>query len=162
MKGVDAKMRATKGIAEQRRAFDDYLKQGGFPELLQIKDGRKYVSNLVGNILRRDIEQRYKVAYPAQFENMANHILNKSPWVSSTPELMEVFNFKSPHTVLNYINYLKEAYVLLSVKRYSPKSRLRAVGEKLYAVDVAMMNQRENAFSGDNLGWRLETWSSVI
>lgn len=30
-------------------------------------------------------------------------------------------------------------------------------GEKLYAVDVAMMNQRENAFLGENLGWRLET-----
>ncbi|MBR6971778.1 MAG: ATP-binding protein, partial [Bacteroidales bacterium] len=26
-----------------------------------------------------------------------------------------------------------------------------------YAVDVAMMNQRKDAFSGDNLGWRLET-----
>lgn len=30
-------------------------------------------------------------------------------------------------------------------------------GEKVYAVDVALMNQRENAFVGENLGWRLET-----
>jgi predicted AAA+ superfamily ATPase len=29
--------------------------------------------------------------------------------------------------------------------------------EKVYTIDVAMMNQRENAFSGDNLGHRLET-----
>lgn len=29
--------------------------------------------------------------------------------------------------------------------------------EKVYAVDVALMNKRENAFAGDNLGWRLET-----
>ena len=34
---------------------------------------------------------------------------------------------------------------------------MRVTQEKLYAIDVAMMNQRENAFSGDNLGWRLET-----
>jgi len=29
--------------------------------------------------------------------------------------------------------------------------------EKVYAIDVAMMNRRENAFAGDNLGHRLET-----
>ncbi|MBR3917119.1 MAG: ATP-binding protein [Clostridia bacterium] len=29
--------------------------------------------------------------------------------------------------------------------------------EKSYAIDVAFMDKRENAFSGDNLGWRLET-----
>ena len=31
------------------------------------------------------------------------------------------------------------------------------IQEKVYAVDVALMNKRENAFAGDNLGWRLET-----
>ena len=34
---------------------------------------------------------------------------------------------------------------------------MRVTQEKLYAVDVALMNKRENAFAGDNLGWRLET-----
>ena len=29
--------------------------------------------------------------------------------------------------------------------------------EKVYAVDVAMMSERENAFAGENLGHRLET-----
>lgn len=29
--------------------------------------------------------------------------------------------------------------------------------EKVYPVDIALMNNRENAFVGENLGWRLET-----
>lgn len=29
--------------------------------------------------------------------------------------------------------------------------------EKLYPIDVALMNKREDAFAGENLGWRLET-----
>ena len=33
----------------------------------------------------------------------------------------------------------------------------RSVAEKAYAIDVAFMNKRENAFAGENLGWRLET-----
>ena len=57
----------------------------------------------------------------------------------------------------NYIKYLKEAYILIGVKKFSSKSKLRIIGEKLYAIDVAMMNQRDNAFAGENLGWRLET-----
>ena len=157
MKGVDYNLKTTKGIALLRNAFDEYMKQGGFPELLQITNNKKYVTNLVDNILKRDIEQRYNISYPAQFENMANHLLNVSPSILSASDLVQLFGFKSPHTVHNYVKYLKDAYLLVGVKKYSLKSRQRTSGEKLYAVDVAMMNQRDNAFLGENLGWRLET-----
>lgn len=156
-KGVDCQLRTTKGIAEQRNAFDEYLREGGFPELAHIKNSRKYISNLVNNILKRDIEQRYNIAYPAQFEDMANHLLNISPCVISTTDIAETFNFKSLHTVRNYVKYLKEAFMLIGIKKYSPKSKMRFTQEKVYAVDVALMNRRENAFAGENLGWRLET-----
>ena len=157
MKSVDCKLLTTKGIAEQRKAFDEYLMQGGFPELVQVKNSKKYITNLVDNILKRDIEQRYNISFAAQFENMTQHLLNITPYILSTKDLTGLFGFKSPHTVHNYIKYLKEAYVLIGVRKYSPKSRQRTTGEKLYAVDVALMNQREDAFSGNNLGWRLET-----
>ena len=111
MKSVDTQRRTTKAEGFRRAAFDEYLKQGAFPELLSIEDKKSYVSSLVENILKRDIEQRYKITYKAAFENMAHHLLNVSPTVQ----------------------------------------------EKVYAVDVAMMDQRENAFAGDNLGYRLET-----
>lgn len=157
MKGVDCNIRTTKGIAEQRKTFDEYLRKGGFPELLLIKNEKKYIADLVNNILNRDIEQRYKIVFPAQFEKMAHHLLNVTPYIVSTSDLSELFDFKSPHTVRNYIKYLKETYVLIGVQKYSPKSKQRTTSEKVYAVDVALMNQRENAFVGDNLGWRLET-----
>lgn len=157
MKKVNYNLRTTKGIAEQRQVFDEYMEHGGFPELLSIKNRKKYISNLVDNILKRDIEQRYNIAYPAQFENMAHHLLNVAPYVVHATDLADLFNFKSHHTVQNYVKYLKEAYILIGVKRFSQKSKQRTVGEKVYAVDVAFMNQRENAFVGDNLGWRLET-----
>ncbi len=157
VKGIDCKSLSTKCIAFRRNTFDEYLKQGGFPEILKVRDSRRYISNLVDNILKRDIEQRYKIAFPAQFEKMAHHLLNVSPYVISTSDITEQFDFKSRHTVRNYVKYLKDAYLLVGVQKYSAKSRERAVGEKVYAVDVALMNRRENAFSGENLGWRLET-----
>lgn len=157
MKNVDLVRKTTKAEAFRRAAFDDYLKQGGFPELLSMKDDRSYVSGLVDNILKRDIEQRYKIAYKAAFEKMAHHLLNVSPTIVVIKSLAELFHFKSEHTVRNYLNYLQEAYMLIGVQKYSQKSRVRLVQEKVYAVDVAMMSERENAFAGDNLGHRLET-----
>ncbi len=148
---------ATKDIAKRRATFDEYMQQGGFPELLLVKNERAYISSLVGNVLKRDIEQRYKIAFTANFENMANHLLNISPSVPAVGDLAKTFGFKSPHTVRNYIDYLKQAYLLIGIKKYSSKSKLRVTQEKLYAVDVALMNKRDNALAGDNLGWRLET-----
>lgn len=80
-----------------------------------------------------------------------------APTVVVVKDLAKLFNIKSENTVKNYVKYLKEAYMLIGIQKYSQKSRRRVVQEKYYAVDVAMMDQRENAFAGENLGHRLET-----
>lgn len=157
MKGVDTERKTTKAEGFRRAAFDEYLKQGGFPELFTIEDKKPYVSTLVDNILKRDIEQRYKITYKAAFEKMAHHLLNVSPTKVVSSDLADIFHIKSEHTTKNYVEYLKQAYLLIGVQKYSAKSKVRAVQEKIYAVDVAMMDQRENAFAGENLGHRLET-----
>lgn len=157
MNEVDTEKKTTKAEGFRRAAFDEYMKDGGFPELLFMEDKRTYISNLVDNILKRDIEQRYKVAYKTAFEQLAHHLLNVSPTVVVSTDLADNFHIKSEHTVKNYVAYLQQAYMLIGINKYSSKSKVRVTQEKVYAVDVAMMNQRENAFSGENLGWRLET-----
>jgi len=157
MKQVDTERMTTKAEAFRRAAFDEYMKQGGFPELFSVEDKKAYVNTLVDNILKRDIEQRYKISYKAAFENMAHHLLNVSPTMVVSTDLANTFHIKSEHTAKNYVGYLKQAYLLIGVRKYSQKSKVRAVQEKVYAIDVAMMDQRENAFAGENLGHRLET-----
>lgn len=161
MKEVDTDHRTTKAEGFRRAAFDEYSKQGGFPELLVIEDNEGYVNTLVENILKRDIEKRFKIVYKAAFEQMAHHLLNVSPTIVVTTDLADLFHFKSEHTAKNYVDYLKQAYMLIGVQKYSPKSKQRTVQEKVYAVDVAMMDQRENAFAGENLGYRMETIVAV-
>ena len=157
IKGVDCEKKTTKAVAMRRAAFDDYVNEGGFPELLNISNKHAYINTLVNNILRRDIEQRYSITYKASFELLAQHLLNVSPAIIASKELANTFNIKSEQTVKNYIAYLLQAYMLVGVNKYSQKSKLRITQQKVYAVDVALMNKRENAFAGDNLGWRLET-----
>ncbi len=97
------------------------------------------------------------MAYKETFEQLANHLLNISPTIISANDLAKTFRIKSDHTVTNYISYLRQAFLLIGIKKYSTKSKIRITQEKVYPVDVAMMNRRENAFVGENLGWRLET-----
>lgn len=147
----------TKAIAYRRTAFDEYLRCGGFPELLQRKNKANYIGNLVNSILKRDIEQRYKIKYIDAFEKLAQHLMNIVPTIVVESELVSIVGLKSNHTINNYLRFLKEAYLLIGVKKFSTKSRLRIRSEKLYPIDVALMDARPDAFVGENLGWRLET-----
>lgn len=138
-------------------AFDEYLHDGGFPELLNEKRKQTYINTLVDSIVKKDIEQRYSVKYKAAFENITNHLLNNAPSKINYSDLQNQFGLKSDHTAENYVNYAKNAYLICGLHKYSAKSKIRIRDEKAYAVDVALMNNRENAFAGENLGWRLET-----
>ena len=150
VKNVNVKSMTTRAIAARRAAFDEYMSQGGFPELQFIRDDKEYIDGLVNNILRRDIEQRFKVVHTYAFEQMAHHLLNVAPAVVVDKTLQETFGFKSQHTAKNYVSYLKQAYLLVGLHKYSPKSRQRIVGEKVYPIDVALMNKRDNAFAGED------------
>lgn len=156
-KKIDTGSQTTKAIASRRSAFDDYMRQGGFPELQFISDDREYINSLVNNILKRDIEQRFKIMHTSSFEQMAQHLLNVAPAIVVEKTLQDTFGFKSQHTAKNYVSYLKQAYLLIGLHKYSPKIRLRITGEKVYPIDVALMNKWADAFAGENLGWRLET-----
>ncbi len=153
---VETQSLSTQATARLRQAFDDYLKQGGFPEMQHSRQSRDYVVNLVDSILQRDIEQRYRVTYKAAFEKLAHHVLNLAP-TTLNDEWQEWLNLGSVNTLKNYVNYLQQAFLLIGLHKYSAKSRVRLSGQKLYPVDVALMNRRQDAFSGDNLGWRLES-----
>lgn len=156
-KGIDTMSMSTMAVARRRAVFDDYMRKGGFPELSRVRNERDYIDELVRNILQRDIEQRFKVKHVTSFEEMSQHLLNIAPAIVVDKKLKEAFGFGSQHTAKNYVGYLKQAYLLVGLHKYSPKSQQRQTADKIYPIDVSLMNRRSDAFSGENIGWRLET-----
>lgn len=156
-KGIDTMSMSTMAVARRRVVFDDYMRKGGFPELSRVRNERDYIDELVRNILQRDIEQRFKVKHVTSFEEMSQHLLNIAPAIVVDKKLKEAFGFGSQHTAKNYVGYLKQAYLLVGLHKYSPKSQQRLTADKIYPIDVSLMNRRSDAFSGENFGWRLET-----
>lgn len=156
-KEVDIETKTTQSDAYRWAAFDDYLRSGGFPEVVKNTAPVSYIDDLVQSIIYRDIRTRYNLRYMASFSQLAIHLLNVCPVKLNVKELQEIFNIGSYQTMENYLDYLKQAYLLIGIHKYSTKSRQRIRDEKLYAVDPALMSNRKDAFSGENLGWRLET-----
>ena len=155
---VDYTRLTTKSIGLLSKAYEDYFRQGGFPELLSGEENPKeYIGTLIDNIISQDIQKRYKIRNIDALKRLAHHILNETPTLIVKDTLQNIIGIKSERTLGNYLMYLNQTYLISTISKYSSKSRERARNEKSYAIDVAFMDKRENAFSGENLGWRLET-----
>ena len=155
---VDFTRLTTKNRGLLSKAYEDYFHQGGFPELLSGEENPKeYIGTLIDNIITQDIKKRYKIRNIDALKKLAHHILNETPTIIVKDNLQDAIGIKSEQTLANYLLYLNQTYLISTISKYSSKSRERSRGEKSYAIDVAFMDKRDNAFSGDNLGWRLET-----
>lgn len=158
--GVDAGNPTTWAVGARRAALDAYLHDGAFPALARpgAPDAPKYLEALTNAILERDIRQRYHLRHAAPFRTLAHYLLDIAPTILNYAAIRNRLALScSPNTLAAYVFYLKQAYLLRGLLRWSPKSHLRLRGEKIYPVDVSLMSNRRDAFAGENLGWRLET-----
>lgn len=54
------------------------------------------------------------------------------------------------------MDYLRQAFLIQSLTKYSYKSKERIRNAKAYIIDPRLQNNRDNAFASENIGWRLE------
>jgi len=155
MKGVNTTSLSVKATALRKKALNDYLIEGGFPELIYESDKRGYVEGLLDSIIRNDIAQRFRVRYVDVMRKLSAYLMDNFCQEYSAKELSSVFGV-SDHTIDNYYGYLKEAFLLLGIHKFSYKSRERILNEKVYVVDPAFVTDRKGVVASANFGWRLE------
>lgn len=147
---------STKAQALRINALDKYLMQGGFPELTDGDNRREYVESLLNAIVNKDIYRRYNIHNSNVIWQLANVLLDRFGQEIFSNEFANMFDVKSPHTIQKYISYLKSAFLLLGIPKYTFKTVERHSTEKLYAIDNAFISERSNVLMSDSLGWRLE------
>ena len=147
---------STSGYARKKIAFEEYLSQGGFPELFFIKNKKAYIRNLFNAIIDRDIKQRFSVRYPESLRMMATYLTNTVATELSYKNLATLFSFGSIHTARNYVSYLRKAYLLIGIQKFSYKSKVRICNEKNYTIDPAFIFTEKEVFSDQDFGARLE------
>lgn len=87
---------------------------------------------------------------------LANHLIDNFGQEIIYSDLADRFGFGSVHTAENYVLYLKRTYLILGIHKFSFKSKERIRNEKGYVVDTAFITERDDAMTGQNLGWKLE------
>jgi predicted AAA+ superfamily ATPase len=147
---------STTGVALRKAAFEEYMSQGGFPELFLVKNKKAYIKNLFNAIITRDIQQRFSVRYSETLRKMADYMTDTPATEINYKKLAETFSFGSMHTAEKYTGYLRQAYLLLGVQKFSFKSKQRIRNEKNYVIDMAFISVTQEGFSEKNFGSRLE------
>lgn len=144
--------------AAVRKLFNDYLKYGGFPEVVlkDTSEGKELLlKNYFEDILYRDIVTRYEIRDVANLRNLAVFLLTNVARLTSITKLKNNFTISQDKTE-NYVSAILESYLLFQLQMfsYSLKSTMRA-GFKPYTIDTGLRNRVAFAFSED-LGWLVE------
>lgn len=152
---IDTESITTKADAERKRAFMDYIHDGGFPEMQGLRNKKAYVQSLIEAILRKDIQKRFKIRDIESLRKLAHHLINNACQEIKFDELSEILGI-ADKTAKKYVDYLSQAFLVQLLTRHSFKSKERIRNQKAYIVDSGLQGNRDNALAPENMGWRLE------
>lgn len=152
---VDTQSITTKSDADRKRAFMDYIHDGGFPEMQGLRNKRAYVRSLIEAILRKDIQKRFKIRNIEALRKLAHHLINNACQEVNYDELSGLLGI-ADKTAKKYVDYLSQAFLIQLLTRHSFKSKERIRNQKAYIVDTGLQGNRDNVLAPENLGWRLE------
>lgn len=146
----------TKDTAFRKQAYNEYLQQGGFPELFATpKQKAVYIQTLFQAIVYKDILQRFSVKYVKALGDIANWLLNNFAREINYAKLSKLVGIKGIQTVQNYVSYLEQAYLFVSLGKFSYKSIERVRNRKAYVIDPAFVSFADGSI-GSAAGWLLE------
>lgn len=123
---------------------------GGFPASLALDDmdaKKRYLNDLNDTIVYNDLENRYKIRKKEVFERIVDYVLISNARIFSAKSISDYMKGNnisvSVPTVIKYLEYLKESYVITDVMLYSPKAKAKLnYYYKLYDEDVSMNSIR--------------------
>lgn len=127
-----------------RRHLDDYFHNGGFPESVVVAQKREWLSALLQKMLLGDLVARngiknvntlmFVVKKISESVKQPISYTRLSKLVSSLGEKTQV------HTVIDYLRFLEEAWITISVKNYASRFVEREGIKKYYFCDNGLLN----------------------
>jgi len=127
-----------------------YLDTGGFPEY--IKRGEDDIlSNLLDDILIRDIAVRYGVRDVKTLQRLALYLISNIGNLITGNKLKTLFEVGATSTIMEYLSHLEYSYLFHFVPKFSYSLRKQMVNpRKVYAIDTGMVNVNSASFSEDS------------
>src|SRR3989344_5044628 len=118
-----------------------FMHNGGFPELvIHELTPETYLTPFIESLLFKDVIKRYKLRKPDHVDNLETYLINNVAKEFTYERLANNLGLPSWATVVKYMNYLEEAYLLVVLSRYSHKvsQRLKSP-KKAYMIDNGLI-----------------------
>lgn len=141
--------------------FNQYLRRGGFPDLINIKQKesviKNYLKSIFNTVVLRDVIERNEIRNPEQLKRILVYIMDNIGQLTSGGKIINYLkganNEKLSTTALyKYIDALENALIIYSAKPYDIKGkRLLKRSEKFYLSDLGLrhtvLGYKENDIS---------------
>lgn len=136
---------------EIKRLFDEYLKLGGFPEVLKISDNT-LLEQYLKDIIYRDVIARYSIRNIKEIKELTLFLASNIGTIQSYNNLREMINVKSLNTIKNYLEMLENVFLFFKIDLFSFSVKKQIYNpSKIYSVDSALSNAIVFKFS-ENIG----------
>lgn len=125
-------------------AFDEYIRHGGFPEVIMARneaERRKLLQSYFKTIFYRDILERYNIKARHVLDALMNEVLESYSGIFSITRfekhLKEGGLPGSKRTISNYLSYLQDAFFVIENDKFSYSPRRRIMNpKKVYLTDT--------------------------
>lgn len=135
--------------AEILKRFDLYVNSGGFPDYLKYND-REFLHNVYESILYRDIIVRNKIKEVKAFRELCGYCLSNIGNEISYRSIAGLLGFKSNTSVKNYMEFMREAYLIFELLKYDYSLKKQYVSnKKTYTADNGLRSVVGFSFSED-------------
>ncbi|MDE5875745.1 MAG: ATP-binding protein [Muribaculaceae bacterium] len=146
--GVDSKSGLLSATTSNRallmRHFEEYFQFGGFPECATIPVKRDYLTSLYQKIFLGDIAARHRVdnifALRVLFRKLAESVNQPLSFTRATNIVASTGTKIGKNTVINYLGYANDAYLILTVPNIADNITERVSNPKYYFIDNGIIS----------------------
>ena len=129
---------------ELQRHFRTYFEWGGFPELVNFREKRIWLNSLYNRIFFNDLVVRHKIKNEDALRLCVRRLAESVMQPCSLNRLCNLVKSTgascSPSTVMEYVRYLQESCLLVSLDNYASKFVEKETIKKHYFVDNGLMH----------------------
>jgi len=141
----------TKKRAVIKSFFQEYLKLGGYPEIVKINDPT-LLEQYFKDIIYRDILPRYSIKKIKEIRELCLFLTSNLGSIHSYSRLQNLIGVKSLNTVKTYLEILEEVFLFFRINLFDYSIKRQIYNpSKIYIIDAALGNSISFKFS-ENIG----------
>jgi hypothetical protein len=145
-------------LPKNNETLEMYIKYGGLPYLMHLPKEDliifDYLKNINATILYRDILSRYEIRDVGFLSNMVHFLANNTGSITVAKRISDYMksqgDSKTVSVILNYLQYLKDAFLITFAPRYDIQGKkIFEQGGKYYFQDHGLRNAEVGYNVGD-------------